>query len=86
MNSSKMELVPMGLHMLVRERPNGAVLHGRQTSELMSFFGCNLRIGDWVVERADSGQRDEDLMVVRQAEFDRAWEIVGVHPEEDLPC
>ena len=86
MNSRGIELMPMGLHMLVRERPNGAVLHARQASTGMEIFGCNVLIGDWIVERADSDKTDEDLMLVRQAEFDRAWEVISLHPEEDRLC
>jgi len=78
--------MPMGPHMLVREKPNGAVLHARQSSTKMDLQGCTVLIGDWIVERADSNQTDDDLMLVRQAEFDRAWEVLGLHPGEDLPC
>ena len=86
MNRCGIELMPMGPHMLVQERPNGAVLHARQASTAMEFLGCSVLIGDWIVERADSDQSDEDLMLVRQDEFDRAWEVLGLHPEEDRPC
>ena len=72
--------------MLVRERPNGAVHRGRRAIVVMSLFGCAVRIGDWIVERPDSDETDEDLMHIRQGEFDRAWEIVDPDPRRELVC
>ena len=86
MNTCTIELMPMGPHVLVREKPNGAVLRARQSATQMDLMGCPVLVSDWIVERADSDQSDEDLMLVRQDEFDRAWEVLGLHPEEDRPC
>jgi len=76
----------MGPSMQVRERPNGAVHRGRQAIVVMSLFGCRVRIGDWIVERPDSDETDEDLIHIRQEEFDRAWEVLGSDPRRGLAC
>lgn len=73
----------MGDYVLVRERPNGATLRARQAAKRMKGpGGCWIYVGDWVVEAVDSDERDMDLFVVRQDEFDRAWDVV----EEAVAC
>ena len=77
MNRCGQELVPMSDFILVRERPNGAVLRARQVAGVMKGpGGCWVYIGDWVVEPSDSDEQGKDLFVVRQDEFIRAWDVV----------
>ena len=67
----------MGDPVFVRERPNGAILRARQAARAMKGPGGGwVYIGDWVVEAFDADEQDRELFVVRQGEFDRAWDIV----------